>query len=118
MNGCFGEVRDAAAVQRTGAVGTGCIGGEITRSVKLDEAAAVPARAATAGADGSAAVGTDDLKARITRPGAVAVGLGADAWASAKLEAAHAARPITDRGSARKRSPGASDARASVRKRK
>jgi len=111
-------MRYAAAAQRTGAVGIGCIGGEITRSVKLDEPAAVPARPATASADGSAAVGTDDLEARITRPSAVAAGLGADAWASAKLEAAHAASAIADRGSARKRSPGSSDARASVRKRK
>ena len=85
-------MRDAAAAQRAGAVGSGRIGGEISRSVDLDEAAAVPAWSPAAGADGCAAVGTCDLQDRVARIFQVASRSGAAARSAAQLEAAHAAR--------------------------
>ncbi len=104
--------------ERTGAVGAGRIGSEVTRSVELDERAGVPARPATAGAGVCAAIGTCDVEARVAWPAAIAARPGAVALAAAQFEAAHAASANCGVGTARNRSPGSRVARDSVLKRK
>lgn len=63
---------NTAKAQRAGAIGTGRVGGEVTRSVRVDEPAAMTRRAIAAHPWPCPAIGAGDVEDRVARPFEVA----------------------------------------------